>query len=202
MTHPFVLASGSPRRLTLLQQIGHPPDLVIPADIDESPISDEKPADTALRLAVRKAETVAIANPDAVILGADTVVACGRRALPKAETEHEARACLELLSGRRHQVHGGIAIVAPGGKLWRRRVSTVVKFKRLATRDIEAYIACGEWQGKAGGYAIQGRAAAFVSAINGSYTNVVGLCVYVTAGLLEAAQAHAATLWAGKSSGK
>ncbi len=192
MTHSFVLASGSPRRLALLQQIGHPPELVIPADIDESHRPDETPADMALRLAVRKAEVVALGNPDAVILGADTVVACGRRALPKAETEHEARACLELLSGRRHQVHGGIAVVARGGKLWRRRVSTMVKFKRLTAQDIDSYIAWGEWQGKAGGYAIQGRAAAFVSSINGSYTNVVGLCVYVTSGLLEAALAHAA----------
>ncbi len=193
MTYPFVLASGSPRRLALLQQIGHPPDLVVPADIDESPRPAEPPTDLSVRLAVEKAEAVALGNPDAIILGADTVVACGRRALPKAETEQEARACLELLSGRRHQVHGGIAIIAPGGKLWRRRVSTMVKFKRLTAQDIEAYIACGEWQGKAGGYAIQGRAASLVSAINGSYTNVVGLCVYVTTGVLEAARAHAAS---------
>jgi septum formation protein len=188
MTVPFVLASGSPRRLALLQQIGQAPDLVMSADIDESPLRGERPADTALRLAVLKAETVAARNPNALVLGADTVVACGRRAFPKAEVEGEARKYLNFLSGRRHQVHGGIAVVAPGGKVWRRRITTVVKFKRLTPQEIDAYLSGGEWYGKAGGYAIQGHAAVFVSAINGSYTNVVGLCAHATYGMLTAAR--------------
>ncbi|MBD24945.1 MAG: septum formation protein Maf [Candidatus Marinimicrobia bacterium] len=189
MPSHFVLASGSPRRLALLQQIGEVPDLVVPAGIDESPICNEKPADMAVRLAVHKAKATAVENPNAVILGADTVVACGRRVLPKVQEAREARRCLELLSGRRHKVHGGIAIVVASGILWRRQITTTVKFKRLTKKDIDAYVDCGEWQGKAGGYAIQGRAAVFVSAIRGSYTNVVGLCVYATASLLEAARA-------------
>ncbi len=191
MTVPFILASGSPRRLALLEQIGQAPDLVMSVDIDESPLLGERPADTALRLAIRKAETAAVGNSDAVILGADTVVSCGRRLLPKAETEGEARQCLELLSGRRHQVHGGIAIVAPSGKSWRRQITTMVKFKRLTISEIDVYLAGGEWRGKAGGYAIQGRAAVFVTAINGSYTNIVGLCAHVTERILAAARAHA-----------
>ena len=191
MTVPFILASGSSRRLALLEQIGQIPDLVMPADIDESPLLGERPADTALRLAIQKAEATAAGNPDAVVLGADTIVACGHRSLPKAETENEAHQCLELLSGRRHCVHGGIAVRAPGGLLWRRRVTTMVKFKRLKAGEIDAYLACGEWRGKAGGYAIQGRAAVFVRAVNGSYTNVVGLCVHTVDGVLVAARARA-----------
>lgn len=189
MPPPFILASESPRRLALLQQIGEPPDLVVPVGIDESLICNEKPADMALRLAIHKAKTAAIENPNAIILGADTVVACGRRALPKVHKAHEARRCLELLSGRRHKVYGGIAIIVPSGNLWRRQITTTVKFKRLTKKDIDTYVACGEWQGKAGGYAIQGRGAVFVSAVKGSYTNVVGLCVYATASVLEAARA-------------
>lgn len=190
MTASFILASGSPRRLALLQQIGLAPDLVMPADIDEAPLRGERPADTALRLAALKAETVGARNPGALILGADTVVACGRRAFPKAEVEDEARTYLNFLSGRRHRVHGGIAIVAPGGKVWRRQITTVVKFKRLTQQEIDTYLSGDEWRGKAGGYAIQGRAAVFVSAINGSYTNVVGLCLHATNGLLTAARAR------------
>jgi septum formation protein len=187
MSPPFILASGSSRRAALLEQIGQRPDLIVLADIDESSLMDERPADTAARLAILKAEAVAAHNPKAVVLGADTIVACGYRSLPKAETEDQARKCLDLLSGRRHQVHGGIAIIAPGGKMWQRRIKTVVKFKRLTAAEIDRYLSHGEWHGKAGGYAIQGRAAAFVSSINGSYTNVVGLCVHATSGLLAAA---------------
>ena len=191
MTTSFVLASGSPRRAALLEQIGQAPDLIMPADIDEAPLRGERPADTALRLAVEKAEAVAAHNSNAIVLGADTVVACGRRAFSKAESEAEARKHLSFLSGRRHQVHGGVAIVAPGGKLWRRRITTVVKFKRLTTQEIDAYLNEDEWRDKAGGYAIQGRAGIFVRAISGSYTNVVGLCVHATHGLLAAARAYA-----------
>jgi septum formation protein len=182
----FVLASASPRRRALLDQIGRTPDVVVAADVDESPRPAELPRAHADRLALEKAIMVAASYPDAVVLGADTVVACGRRILPKAETEAEARACLALLSGRRHRVHGGIAVIARG-RTWRRHVETVVKFKRLSAAEIDAYIASGEWRGKAGGYAVQGRAAAFVAAINGSYTNVVGLCVHATDALLLAA---------------
>lgn len=170
-----------------MQQIGRVPDLVVPADVDETPYPDEPPARLALRLAVAKADAVAGTHPAALILGADTVVACGRRILPKAETEKEARACLELLSGRRHRVYGGIALRDPDGKLHTRNIMTMVKFASLTERDIAAYIASGDWKGKAGGYAIQGPAGAFISAINGSYTNVVGLCIYTVRNLLKAA---------------
>jgi septum formation protein len=171
----------------LLQQIGCAPDSVVATDVDETPRADEPPTKLALRLAADKAAACARLHPAALILAADTVVACGRRILPKAETETEAKACLALLSGRRHRVYGGIVLRAPDGKLWRRSVMTIVKFTRLSDADLEAYIASGDWKGKAGGYAIQGPAGAFVSAINGSYTNVVGLCVYTTRKLLEAA---------------
>ena len=187
----FVLASASPRRLALLRQIGRPPDIVAPADIDETPRKDEPPAALAVRLALEKAAAVALVHPGALILAADTVVACGRRILPKAETEEEARACLGLLSGRRHRVYGGIALRAPGGKIWQRSVVTMVKFTRLSDTDLAAYLASSDWKGKAGGYAIQGGAGAFVSAINGSYTNVVGLCIYTVGKLLKAADVYA-----------
>ena len=192
MTASFVLASASPRRLALLQQIGRPPDVIAPADVDESARPDEPPARLALRLALEKAAVVARDYPVALILAADTVVACGRRILPKAETEQEARECLALLSGRRHRVYGGIALRAPDGKVWQRVVQTTVKFARLTDADVAAYIDSGDWRGKAGGYAIQGAAGAFVSAINGSYTNVVGLCVYTARNLLAAAGARRA----------
>jgi len=171
--------------LALLQQIGRPPDIVAPTDIDETPRPAEPPARLAQRLAVEKVLAAARAYPDALILAADTVVACGRRILPKAETEREALDCLMLLAGRRHRVYGGIALRAPGGKLWRRTVMTMVKFARLGDSDVAAYIASGDWKGKAGGYAIQGPAGAFVSAINGSYTNVVGLCIHTVARLMQ-----------------
>ena len=194
----LILASASPRRLSLLAQIGVIPDAVIPAEMDETPLKDEQPRHHAQRLALAKAEIIAARHPDAVVLAADTVVACGRRILPKTDTEGEVRACLELLSGRRHRVYGGIALKTPQG-LWQRMVMTVVVFKRLQASEIEAYVASGEWRGKAGGYAIQGRAATMISGINGSYTNVVGLCLHTVAGLLGGIGAFSDEVEAGSS---
>jgi septum formation protein len=182
----FILASSSPRRLALLTQIGRKPDLVVPADIDEAPLEGELPRAHADRLALEKARVVAALHPDAVVLAADTVVACGRRILPKAETAQDVRDCLDLLSGRRHRVHGGLVVMARG-KIWRRHVETIVKFRRLTPTDVEAYISSGEGIGKAGGYGVQGRAGAFVASINGSFTNIVGLCTYEADKLLAAA---------------
>lgn len=184
---PLVLASGSPRRLTLLEQIGITPATVLAAELDETPLKNELPRALACRLALAKALHVASEHSQAAVLAADTVVACGRRVLPKAESEQDARTCLKLLSGRRHVVHGGVALAMPSGKVMTRYVATRVGFKRLSHAEIEAYIACGEWHGKAGGYAIQGRAAAFIPFINGSYSNVVGLPLYETQQLLEGA---------------
>src|SRR5437868_12188805 len=180
----LVLASASPRRLDLLRQIGIVPDHVEPADIDETPRRGELPAGHVVRLAEAKARPVQPRHPDAFILAADTVVACGRRILPKAEDETTARACLTLLSGRRHRVYGGVALVTPGGDLAIRRVVSQVTFKRLSDEEVAAYLASGEWHGKAGGYAIQGHAAALIPWIAGSYSNVVGLPLYETAQLL------------------
>ncbi len=182
---PFVLASSSPRRRDLLAQIGIVPDAIVPAEIDETPLPRELPAPMARRLARAKAEAVAAAHPGALVLGADSVVAAGRRALPKAETEEEARACLALLSGRRHRVHAGVCAIAPDGRRAERLVTTIVTFKRLTPTEIEGYVGTGEWRGKAGGYAIQGRAAVFVRFIAGSYSAVVGLPVMETAALLR-----------------
>lgn len=181
----LILASASPRRLDLLAQIGIVPDAVHPADIDESAQRGELPRPHAARLALEKAQAVAAGlDGSAAILAADTVVALGRRILPKAEDEKTARECLQDLSGRRHTVYGGIALIAPNGTVKTRMVETAVVFKRLHKTEIAAYLACGEWQGKAGGYAIQGRAAAFIRRINGSYSNVVGLGLFETAALL------------------
>jgi septum formation protein len=182
--HRLVLASASPRRLALMRQVALAPDLVDAAALDETPLKDELPAQHALRLAAAKARAVALRHPGAFVLGADTVVACGRRILPKAEDAATARRCLALLSGRRHRVHGGVALVTPAGKLATRHVQTIVAFKRLTEAEIAAYLAAGEWQGKAGGYAIQGLAALFVRQIGGSYSNVVGLPLFETASLL------------------
>jgi septum formation protein len=184
---PLVLASASPRRLELLRQIGIEPVKIDPADTDETPHRDEPPRAYAERMARAKLAVVAPRHPQVLVLAADSVVAVGRRILPKAETKDEALACLKLLSGRRHKVVGGLALAAPGGKVRTRLVETVVRFKRLEPREIEAYVASGEWQGKAGGYAIQGRAAAFVAFISGSYSNVVGLPLFETAALLRSA---------------
>jgi len=180
---PLVLASQSPRRVELLAQVGIVPAEVLPADLDETPLRRELPRDHALRLAEAKARAVALQRPGAAVLGADTVVGCGRRILPKAETAAQARACLELLSGRRHMVHGGICVVL-AGRAHVRHVATRVAFKRLSAAELDAYLASGEWQGKAGGYAVQGRAAAFVSLVNGSYSNIVGLPLHETVQLL------------------
>ncbi len=182
---PFVLASASPRRLDLLAQIGIVPDRVRPAEIDETPMRDELPRQLAQRLAEEKALAVAEAEgAGCAILAADTVVAVGRRILPKAEDAETARRCLSRLSGRRHIVYGGIALIGPDGRVRSRVVETAVVFKRLEAAEIDAYIASGEWDGKAGGYAIQGRAAALIRRIGGSYTNVVGLCLHETHKLL------------------
>jgi septum formation protein len=182
---PFILASASPRRLDLLGQIGLVPDAIDPADVDESAVARERPAAYAVRLAQAKAEAVGRRHPGAMVLGADTVVACGRRILPKAESQEQARACLALLSGRRHRVLGGICLIHPGGRTLRRLVTSIVVFKRLEAAEIDRYIACGEWRGKAGGYAIQGRAAAFVRYLSGSYSNIVGLPLHETYALLK-----------------
>ena len=180
----LVLASASPRRLDLLRQIGVVPARVEPAEIDETPQKDELPGHYAQRIAAAKLDAVAPRHPESFILAADTVVACGRRILPKAEDPNTARRCLELLSGRRHHVLGAIAIAAPGGKRIARLVDTSVVFKRLSEAEIAAYVAGGEGQGKAGGYAVQGYAAVFVRAISGSYSNVVGLSLYDAAAML------------------
>jgi septum formation protein len=183
----LVLASASPRRLDLLRQVGLEPAVVDPADIDEAPHPRELPRAYALRMAKAKLEAVACRHPGAVVLAADSVVACGRRILPKAETEQQAFVCLGLLSGRRHRVLGGIALRRSEGGVRARLVETVVRFKRLEAAEIDDYLKSGEWRGKAGGYAIQGRAARFVSFLSGSYSNVVGLPLFETFALLKAA---------------
>jgi septum formation protein len=181
----LVLASASPRRLALLRQIGIEPDSVVPADIDEAPLRGEMPRTLAGRLACAKASAVADSAEGAFVIGADTVVACGRRVLPKADDEPSARRCLDLLSGRRHRVYGGICVIGSDGRMASRVVTTIVVFKRLERQDIEWYIPQGEWRGKAGGYAIQGRAAMFVRSLSGSHSNVVGLPLFETAALLR-----------------
>ncbi len=182
----LILASSSPRRLDLLRQVGIHPDRTLPPDIDETPAKGELPRPHAARLASAKADAVAaeLGPESGYVLAADTVVACGRRILPKAETEAQARRCLTLLSGRRHRVYGAICVLAPDGRRAARVVTTMVEFKRLSEGEIASYLAGSEWQGKAGGYAIQGMAAAFVPAINGSYPNIVGLPVVETLALL------------------
>ncbi len=195
-THPatgrpkLVLASGSPRRLALLQQVGLEPDELVPAEIDETPEKGEAPRALAKRLADAKAaaarRSIGI-DPDlagAFVIAADTVVAVGRRILPKAETLDEAAYCLKLLSGRAHRVYTGLTLSTPDGKLRTRLVETRIRFKRLTREEIDRYLGCGEWRGKAGGYAIQGIAGAFVVKLVGSYTNVVGLPLHETVALL------------------
>jgi len=182
---PLVLASASPRRAELLRQIGVVPDVVAPAEVDERPRAKERPADYARRLAELKADLIARRHEGSFVLAADTVVALGRRILPKPTDTATARRALALLSGRRHRVLGAVVLVAPDGRRARRLVVTTVRFKRLAECEIEAYLESGEWRDKAGGYAIQGRAAAFVPAVNGSYSNVVGLPLAETAALLH-----------------
>jgi septum formation protein len=181
----LVLASASPRRLALLAQIGITPDAVVATDIDETPLKGETPRLHALRLAHAKAE--AVEADGAVVLAADTVVAVGRRILPKAETEQQARDCLALLSGRTHRVYTGVALKSGDSTIRARLVETRVTFKQLTKSEIDSYIASGEWQGKAGGYAVQGLAARYIANIIGSYSSIVGLPLYETANLLEGA---------------
>ena len=180
----LVLASASPRRMDLLRQVGVTPDAVVAAEIDETPLKTETPRQTALRLAVAKAAKVAETHGDAYVLAADTVVAVGTRILPKVETPAEGRKCLELLSGRAHKVLTAVAVVAPDGRAVKRLVETRLHFKRLTPAEIDAYLQDGEGVGKAGGYAIQGKAGAFVMSIQGSYPAVVGLPLYETMNLL------------------
>jgi septum formation protein len=181
----LILASASPRRRELIARLGLTPDAINPADIDETPAKGELPRDYARRMAREKAE--AAASDDGFVLAGDTVVAAGRRILPKAEDETTARQCLELLSGRRHRVMSAIALRAPDGTVRERLSETVVLFKRLSGQEIEAYIASGEWHGKAGGYAIQGVAEGLITRIQGSHSGVVGLPLYETRALLKAA---------------
>ncbi|MEM9988318.1 MAG: Maf family nucleotide pyrophosphatase [Pseudomonadota bacterium] len=184
----FILASASPRRQQLLAQIGFTPDQIIPADIDETEKPSELPRTLAERLALEKGQVVAAAHPGQVILSADTVVGVGRRILPKTQNLEEAAACLALLSGRCHRVFTGVACLGPEATEIRTRVvETRVKVKRLSKAEIRAYLDCGEWRGKAGGYGIQGAFSAFIISMIGSYSNVVGLPLYETANLLTAA---------------
>lgn len=197
----LVLASASPRRLALLQQVGIEPSALIPADMDETPKRGELPRVLAARLGAGKAEAarkLVLTRPelqDAFVLAADTVVAVGRRVLPKCERTDEATACLEMLSGRAHRVYTGVTLISPKGVARHRLVETRVRFKRLSTSEIEAYLASGEWRGKAGGYAVQGLAGAFPVKIVGSYTNIVGLPLYETMSLLVGEGYPAHLLW-------
>ncbi len=189
----LILASASPRRLALLNQIGIEPEHLIPAHLDETPERGELPRKLAARLAQskalitqRKAQQAGIGD-NALVLGADTVVAVGRRILPKADLMEDASMCLKLLSGRSHRVYTGVCLIGTGGQVRSRLVETKIRFKRLSARDIEAYLASAEWRGKAGGYAIQGIAGAFVQKLSGSYHAVVGLPLYETVALLNGA---------------
>ena len=186
----IVLASGSPRRLALINQAGIEPDELRPANVDETPIKGELPRACANRLARAKAETaLATLRLDdelkgSFIIAADTVVAVGRRILPKAELLDEASQCLRYLSGRNHRVHSAVCLVTPKEAFRQRLVETRVRFKRLSPQDIDSYLASGEWRGKAGGYAAQGLAGSFIVKLVGSYSNVVGLPLYETTALL------------------
>ena len=183
----LILASASPRRLDLLARIGIVPDAVVPADIDESVPRGELPGKHALRLAREKAQAVIAVEPSALVLAADTVVAVGRRILPKVEDEATLRSCLRLLSGRRHRVLTGVALAVPGDAIRERLVETMIAMKRLSEQEIDYYASHGEWHGKAGGYALQGYGEVYVRHIAGSYSNVVGLPLAETRTLLKSA---------------
>ena len=183
----LVLASASARRLDLLAQIGVTPDIVDPAELDETPHNREAPRPYAKRIAAEKARAVAARHAGAMVLSADTAVACAQRILPKAETMRVAEDCLRCLSGRRHRVLSVVCLILPDGSIRQRVVETAIRFKRLEAQEIAAYIKGGEWHGKAGGYAIQGQAAVFVAWLNGSYSNVVGLPLFETHALLKSA---------------
>ena len=197
----LILASGSPRRLDLLNQVGIKPSRLMPMDIDEAPKKSEHPRSLARRLSLEKAEAAFAAIKDdlawrqSYILSADTVVAVGRRILGKTEFMDEASAALHLLSGRGHWVYTGVCLVTPGGQFRQKVVETKVRFKRLSTREIDCYLASDQWRGKAGAYAIQGIAGSFVQKLVGSYTNVVGLPLYETALLLNGEGYELAGLW-------
>lgn len=189
----LVLASASPRRLSLLDRIGLAPDLLNPSDVVETPLKRETPRRLAIRLADAKADKakdmplVKGLGENTYILAADTVVGLGRRILPKAETYQQAKDCLTLLSGRSHWVYSAVTVIAPGGKKTSRCVETKIRFKRFSRDDIESYLKSEEWRGKAGGYAIQGRAEAFVRYLAGSHSAVIGLPLYETVLLLQGA---------------
>jgi septum formation protein len=180
----LILASASPRRVELLARLGITPDAIDPAHIDETPHKAERPRDYARRMAAEKALATAACHTGAIVLAADTVVACGQRILPKAEDQVQARACLTLLSGRRHRVLSAVCLIDTQGKAHHRLSETILAFKRLSSSEIEAYIEGGEWQGKAGGYAIQGYAESFVRLLNGSHSGVMGLPLFETRALL------------------
>ncbi|MGI9352391.1 MAG: Maf-like protein [Rhizobiaceae bacterium] len=197
-THKLVLASGSPRRLQLLQQIGLEPDFLSPVNADERPRRGEVPRSLAKRLSKEKAalalENVKLSEEmhGSYIIAADTVVGLGRRILPKAELTEDAEMCMRLLSGRNHRVYTSLTLATPNGVMRHRLVETRVRFKRISGNELDAYLASGEWRGKAGGYAIQGIAGSFVVKLIGSYSNVVGLPLYETMSLLngEGFQVH------------
>ena len=181
---PLILASSSPRRLDLLARIGIVPDAVRPADIDETPLAGELPAPHAERLAAAKA--VAVAEPRTLTLAADTVVAVGRRILPKAEDDATVRRCLTLLSGRRHRMLSAVTLIDGEGRARHRLSTSILAFKRLSATEIDSYVSCSEGLGKAGGYAIQGRAEAFVRFLSGSHSGVIGLPLFETRALIAA----------------
>lgn len=181
----LILASASPRRKKLLEQIGITPSLVIPAMIDETPHKAERPSEFAKRMAIAKASHIANLNKNEYILAADTVVAIGRTIFPKAETKDDVYKFITRLGGRNHRVYGGICLIQPGGRVWKRLVETRVFMRRLSNDELTSYADCDDWRGKAGGYAIQGRAAQYIKQINGSYSNVVGLDLYTASKLLR-----------------
>ena len=181
----LILASASSRRVKLLEQIGVTPSLVIHADIDEIPKKAEKPGEFAKRMALAKALKISHSNGDKYVLAADTVVAVGRTIFPKAETKDDVREFIKQLGGRNHRVYGGICLVHSDGEVWQRLVETRVFMRRLSNDEISSYLDCDDWRGKAGGYAIQGKAAQYIKRISGSYTNVVGLDLYNTSKLLR-----------------
>ena len=181
----ILLASASSRRLELLRQINVRPARIVPSEIDETPQKGEKPKNLAERLSQEKARAVFDQNPDFFVLAADTVVSCGQKILDKAENQEQARKYLETLSGRRHRVYGGITLMTPEKRCFTRSCVTIVQFKPLSPQEIDIYISSGEWEGKAGGYAIQGLAGSYVKYLAGSYSNVVGLSLYDTMKILE-----------------
>ena len=181
----LILASASPRRVMLLEQIGIKPYLTIPADINELPYKAEKPSEFAKRMALSKALKISTLNNDKFVLAADTVVATGRTIFPKVETEDDVYEVLTRLCGRNHRVYGGICLIKPGGMVLSRIIESKVFIRRLSRDELLTYVTSGDWKGKAGGYAIQGKAAQFIKKISGSYSNIVGLDIYTTANLLK-----------------